>query len=123
MACILLTDMDPIAGPAAHLNGVPPDLDAASGLDPKQDTDATCLTVHLYYLGKDGGEGNGSESVLTFPPGEYVAEELCISAAKACGESQEDSSSDVFPHTHTIYSLVYSYEVYLLSNLFNISLI
>uniref|UniRef100_A0AAQ4S657 non-specific protein-tyrosine kinase n=1 Tax=Gasterosteus aculeatus aculeatus TaxID=481459 RepID=A0AAQ4S657_GASAC len=79
MACILLTNMDPpVHGPAAHLH-------PATGVDSKQDADATCLTVHLYYVGKDGGGGNGSESVLTFPPGEYVAEELCISAAKACG--------------------------------------
>ncbi|XP_070707260.1 tyrosine-protein kinase JAK2a [Pempheris klunzingeri] len=80
MACILLTDMEPpTSGPAAHHNGLLP--------DPKQDTSITCLTVHLYHLGKDegGGGASGSESVLTFPPGEYVAEELCISAAKACG--------------------------------------
>uniref|UniRef100_A0A672ZIP5 non-specific protein-tyrosine kinase n=1 Tax=Sphaeramia orbicularis TaxID=375764 RepID=A0A672ZIP5_9TELE len=32
-----------------------------------------------------GGDNGGSQSALTFPPGEYVAEELCISAAKACG--------------------------------------
>ncbi|XP_023257271.1 tyrosine-protein kinase JAK2-like [Seriola lalandi dorsalis] len=88
MACILLTDMDPpTSGPTAHHNGLCPDLDTAAGCDPKQDIDATCLTVHIYYLGKDGGRGRakGSESVLTFPPGEYVAEELCITAAKACG--------------------------------------
>lgn len=101
MACIVLTDMDPpISGPTAHLDGLLPDLDPAAGLDPKQETDATCLTVHLYNLGKDGGGENGSE--LQFPPGEYVAEELCINAAKACGESQEDFSSDVCPHTQNI---------------------
>lgn len=91
MACILLTDMDPpTSSPTAHPNGLLPDPDPATGLDPKQDMDATCLTVHLYYLGKDGGGGgaSGSESVLNFPHGEYVAEELCVSAAKACGESQ-----------------------------------
>ncbi|KAM6901168.1 tyrosine-protein kinase JAK2a [Lycodopsis pacificus] len=82
MACILLTNMEPpISGPTAHLNGLLPDPEPAAGLDSKQDTDASCLTVHLYYLEKDGGEGD----VLTFPPGEYVAEELCINAAKACG--------------------------------------
>lgn len=91
MACILLTDMDPpTSSPTAHHNGLLPDPDPATGPDPKQDMDATCLTVHLYYLGKDGGGGgaSGSESVLNFPHGEYVAEELCVSAAKACGESQ-----------------------------------
>ncbi|KAK5900765.1 hypothetical protein CgunFtcFv8_025697 [Champsocephalus gunnari] len=78
----------PISGSTAHLNGHLPELEPAAGLDPKPDTDATCLTVNLYYLGKDGGgggSGKGSESALTFPPGEYVAEELCIRAAKACG--------------------------------------
>ncbi|XP_068429971.1 tyrosine-protein kinase JAK2a [Clinocottus analis] len=75
----------PISGPTAQPNGLPSDLDPAAVLDSKQDTDGTCLTVHLYHLGKDGEAANGSESVLTFPPGDYVAEELCIAAAKACG--------------------------------------
>lgn len=99
----------PASGPTPHHNGLCPDLDAVSGCDPKQDVDITCLTVHLYYLGKDGGEGRlkGSENALTFPPGEYVVEELCITAAKACGESQEDFSSDVSPHTkNTVVSLL-----------------
>ncbi|KAM6975274.1 LOW QUALITY PROTEIN: tyrosine-protein kinase JAK2a [Tautogolabrus adspersus] len=85
MACIMLTDMDPpTSSPTAHHNG---HLDPLAGLEPKQDKDTICLTLHLYYQGK-GGEGDGvssSERALTFPAGEYVAEELCISAAKACG--------------------------------------
>uniref|UniRef100_UPI0037E7AD42 tyrosine-protein kinase JAK2a isoform X2 n=1 Tax=Semicossyphus pulcher TaxID=241346 RepID=UPI0037E7AD42 len=88
MVCIMLTDMDPSASsPTANHNGLHSDLDPAAGLDQKQENVATCLTVHLYYPGKGGGGGgaNSSESVLTFPPGEYIAEELCISAAKACG--------------------------------------
>ncbi|KAM9337997.1 tyrosine-protein kinase JAK2-like [Symphorus nematophorus] len=88
MACILLTDMEQAtSSPTANHNGLLSDLDPATRPDPKQDMDATCLTVHLYYQGKDGGGGgaNGSESTLTFPSGEYVAEELCIAAAKACG--------------------------------------
>uniref|UniRef100_A0AAX7TI20 Tyrosine-protein kinase n=1 Tax=Astatotilapia calliptera TaxID=8154 RepID=A0AAX7TI20_ASTCA len=82
MACILLTNMDPPT--AENQNGLPPNLDLATG--PKQDSKATCLSVYQ-YCEKEGGEGGASysESVLTFPPGEYVAEELCISAAKACG--------------------------------------
>ncbi|RVE65685.1 hypothetical protein OJAV_G00119030 [Oryzias javanicus] len=32
-----------------------------------------------------GSGTNGSGDVLTFPAGEYVAEDLCIAAAKACG--------------------------------------
>ncbi|XP_028272989.1 tyrosine-protein kinase JAK2a [Parambassis ranga] len=89
MACILLTDMDlPTSSHVTHGNGDLANLDSATGLNPKQDMDTTCLSVHLYYLGKDdGGEGAAdcSEKVLTFPPGEYIAEELCITAAKACG--------------------------------------
>ncbi|XP_054612501.1 tyrosine-protein kinase JAK2a isoform X4 [Dunckerocampus dactyliophorus] len=80
MACILLTNMNPSTScPAPHLvNGLPPDRSPASaGPDPKQD--GTFLSVHLYHA------GGGEERVLTFPPGEYVAEELCILAAKACG--------------------------------------
>ncbi|CAB1459881.1 unnamed protein product [Pleuronectes platessa] len=88
MACILLTDMDPpTTGPTVQHNGLQPDQDPATEPNHKQDEDATCLTVHLHYLGKAGG-GNGttdSESVLTFPSGDYVVEELCIAAAKACG--------------------------------------
>lgn len=90
MACILLTDMDQTtSSPEAHHKGQRPDREAAPELDSKPDVDATCLTVYLYYQVKygEGCEAKGSESVLTFPSGEYVAEELCISAAKACGES------------------------------------
>lgn len=101
MACILLTEMDPVtSSPTAHSNGHHHDTDPVAGLYPKQDMDAVCLTLHLYYVDKDGG-GTGAkdlESVLTFPLGEYVAEELCVSAAKMCGESQEDLISYVFPH-------------------------
>nr|XP_019938074.1 PREDICTED: tyrosine-protein kinase JAK2-like [Paralichthys olivaceus] len=88
MACIVLTDMElPTSGPTAHGNDLQPDHDPAMGHNPKQDVDAACLTVHLYYQGK-AGEGHGakvSKSVLTFPHGDYIVEELCIAAAKACG--------------------------------------
>lgn len=90
MACILLTDMDqPTSSPAAHHKGLHPDREPAPEPDSKPDADVTCLTIYLYYQVKDGEgcEAKGSESVLTFPSGEYAAEELCISAAKACGES------------------------------------
>lgn len=105
MACILLSDMDlPTTCTSAHPSGLVPDLNPPAELDPKPDMDTTCLSVHIYYLGKDegGGGANGSESTLTFPSGEYVAEELCISAAKACGESQEDFRSEVCSHTQNI---------------------
>ncbi len=102
MACILLTNMDPpTSSPTTQPNGLPSELGPAIELDPKQDSDATCLTIHLYNLGKDGegGGADGSESALTFPPGEYVAEEMCMTAAKACGESHEHASSNVCPQT------------------------
>lgn len=92
MACILLPDMDsPTVSPTPPHNDVLPAHELASTLEPKQDPSATCLTVHLYHQVKDGAGGGakGSESTLTFPAGQYVAEELCISAAKACGEFQE----------------------------------
>lgn len=97
MACILRTDMDPATASATTLNTLLP----APGLDHKQDPNATCLTVHLYHQAKDGGEcrAKGADSVLTFPAGEYVAEELCISAAKACGELHEDFCCDICPQT------------------------
>lgn len=92
MACILLPDMDsPTLGPTAPHNDVLPAHELASTLEPKQDPSATCLTVHLYHQVKDSAVGGakGSESTLTFPAGQYVAEELCVDAAKACGEFQD----------------------------------
>ncbi|CAF94300.1 unnamed protein product, partial [Tetraodon nigroviridis] len=32
------------------------------------------------------GQGATDSSFLSYPPGNYVAEELCIDAAKACSE-------------------------------------
>lgn len=90
MACILLRDMDqPTSSPTAPHKDLRLDREPAPEPDSKPDVDAACLTVYLYYQVKDGEgcDAKGSESVLTFPSGEYVAEELCISAAKACGES------------------------------------
>lgn len=94
MACFLLTDMDsPTTGPAAPNSDLLPAHELTSTLEPKQDPSDTCLTVHLYHQAKDGPAGSGCrsedlESTLTFPAGQYVAEELCVSAAKACGEFQ-----------------------------------
>lgn len=98
MTCILLTEMDPPTTSSMELdNGLFPANDEAPRPDPKQDMDAACLTVNLYYCvdGRGGCGAKGSESVLTFPSGVYVAEELCISAAKACGESQVDFRAHV----------------------------
>lgn len=40
------------------------------------------LRLHFY----PSGHGAADPSFLSYPPGSYVAEELCIDAAKACGE-------------------------------------
>lgn len=91
MACILLSKMDTSsADHTEHQNSHMPVPDPAVDNNPKEDLDTTCLTVHLYCLGKDVDKD--SESVLSFPPGEYVVEELCIAAAKACSKSQVDLS-------------------------------
>lgn len=45
--------------------------------DGPSEKQASALQVHLY---KD------EASALTYPAGEYVTEELCISAAQECGE-------------------------------------
>lgn len=100
MACILLSDMDrPALTPTTQHNGLLPDPDPEPA-PAKQDEGATCLTVHLYNRVKAGGGcgAKGSESTLTFPAGEYVAEDLCISAAKACGESWDHFSCAICPH-------------------------
>lgn len=94
MACILLTNMAvPASCPSAQHNSLSlPEVDPATGLATKLDTvSTTCLTVHFYHPGNNGSEDSSSQSKLTFPAGEYVAEELCLSAAKACGKFQEES--------------------------------
>lgn len=93
MACILLTDMEPPnAQPPALQNGAPSDPDPTPAPDSKPEEEAICLSVQLYYVGKVGSGTKRSEDVLTFPAGEYVAEDLCIAAAKACGESHDSFS-------------------------------
>ncbi|KAJ0015407.1 hypothetical protein NQD34_009027 [Periophthalmus magnuspinnatus] len=76
-----------ISSPASHVGQVP-EVNPVAGLLTKEETSATtCLTVHLYHIGKREGDkaedNNGSK--LSFPAGEYAAEELCVIAAKACG--------------------------------------
>lgn len=93
MGCILLTDMEPptTSSPTAA-NDLLPAHQPACDLRPKEEPGATCLSVHLYRQVKDGAGCGSQESVLTFPAGQYVAEELCVSAAKACGEFQGEPS-------------------------------
>ncbi|XP_078061068.1 tyrosine-protein kinase JAK2-like [Mustelus asterias] len=72
MACITVTDMD--TGSIQLQNG---DLHQSSRA-PKQP--GMGLRVKLYPT-----PGKPDNNSLTFPPDEYVAEEICIAAAKACG--------------------------------------
>uniref|UniRef100_A0AAY4DW83 Tyrosine-protein kinase n=2 Tax=Denticeps clupeoides TaxID=299321 RepID=A0AAY4DW83_9TELE len=76
MACIALITMEtPTCPSPTHQNG---DLLAAKETP-------IVLQVKLYH--QDHHVENGSHSHLTYPPGEYVAEELCINAAIECGVS------------------------------------
>ncbi|KAF4077201.1 hypothetical protein AMELA_G00205350 [Ameiurus melas] len=50
--------------------------------DPLKPAFGAALQVHLYYCSQ-----STSTSALSYPPGDYVAEELCIKAAKECGVS------------------------------------
>lgn len=62
--------------PAVHQNGT-------AQREPHEARPTVCvLRIHLY----PGGQGATDSSFLSYPPGNYVAEELCIDAAKACGE-------------------------------------
>ncbi|XP_012992461.1 tyrosine-protein kinase JAK2a [Esox lucius] len=83
MACIAVMDMDSPVCPSSNQNDCV--LDPLPFSDVKQELEVVpnCLRIHLYYLGK--GEANCLE--LTYQPGDYVIEELCIDAAKACGFS------------------------------------
>ena len=77
MACVSAMDTASPARPPVHLNGT-------AHLDgPETTVTAVALRLHLYHRGPPG-ERDGP---LTFPPGHYLAEELCIQAAKTCGES------------------------------------
>lgn len=88
MACIVLADMNPpTTNPVTSQNDLTTDAYQATGDDTKQEMEATCLSLHIYYQGNTQRRADCSEKTLKFPPGEYVAEELCITAAKACGES------------------------------------
>lgn len=74
MACLTMTEMDGAATSTVHLNGDLPSNSSA----PRQPEPG--LRVYLYHsLGKAEGD------YLLFPAGEYIAEEICIAASKACG--------------------------------------
>uniref|UniRef100_A0A8C8VN55 Tyrosine-protein kinase n=1 Tax=Pelusios castaneus TaxID=367368 RepID=A0A8C8VN55_9SAUR len=54
------------------------------------------LQVYLYHPANIPRSNPDSASVLTFPFGEYLAEELCVVAAKACG---------ILPVYHSLFAL------------------
>ncbi|XP_020325672.1 tyrosine-protein kinase JAK2 isoform X2 [Oncorhynchus kisutch] len=74
-------DMECPVCPSSNQNGCV--LDPLHVSEPKQVVAPPCLTVHLYHLGR----GGTNSPDLTYPSGNYVAEELCIDAAMACGLS------------------------------------
>lgn len=73
--------MDAVTGTchAVYQNGTahrgPPDSGLAAA--------STVMRVHFYH----SIQGAADSNLLCFPPGDYVAEELCIDAAKACSIS------------------------------------
>uniref|UniRef100_A0A8C8MLR9 Tyrosine-protein kinase JAK2 n=1 Tax=Oncorhynchus tshawytscha TaxID=74940 RepID=A0A8C8MLR9_ONCTS len=74
-------DMECPVCPSSNQNGCV--LDPLHVSEPKQVVAPPCLTIHLYHLGR----GGTNSPDLTYPSGNYVAEELCIDAAMACGLS------------------------------------
>lgn len=75
MACLTMTNMESTATSTVHQNG---DVRGNSSA-PKQTE--PLLQVYLYHSpGKTEGD------YLQFSAGEYVAEEICAVACKACGK-------------------------------------
>jgi Janus kinase 2 len=75
MACLTMTEMEATSTSPVHQNGdVSGNANSVKQIDP-------VFQVYLYHsLGKAEGD------YLKFPMGEYVAEEMCIAASKACGK-------------------------------------
>lgn len=49
--------------------------------EPLKPASGATLQVYLYYCSPGAGS-----APLSYPPGDYIAEELCINAAKECGK-------------------------------------
>ncbi|KAM4808988.1 tyrosine-protein kinase JAK2 [Rhinophrynus dorsalis] len=74
MACLTVTEMDGTATSSVHPSG-----DVNLPLSPLRPSEPG-FHVYLYHaIGKNEGD------YLVLPPGEYVAEEICVTASKACG--------------------------------------
>ncbi|XP_026896951.1 tyrosine-protein kinase JAK2 isoform X2 [Herpailurus yagouaroundi] len=86
MACLTMTEMEGVSVSPVHQNGdIPGNANSVKQIDP-------LLQVYLYHsLEKADGE------YLKFPTGEYVAEEICVAASKACG---------ITPVYHSMFALM-----------------
>lgn len=62
--------------PAVHQNGT------AHRESPDASPAAAVLRLHFYH----NSQGEANCGFLSYPPGDYVVEELCIDAAKACSK-------------------------------------
>lgn len=73
-----LPDMDTVTDtcPAVHQNG------AAHRESADTRPAAAVLRIHFYH----SSQAVANCGFLSYPPGDYVAEELCIDAAKACSK-------------------------------------
>uniref|UniRef100_A0A8C6PZS1 non-specific protein-tyrosine kinase n=1 Tax=Nothobranchius furzeri TaxID=105023 RepID=A0A8C6PZS1_NOTFU len=74
MASLPVMDTVTDSCPAVHQNGT------AHRESPDTRQAAPVFRLHFYHSNQGAADG----SVLSYPPGDYVAEELCIEAAKAC---------------------------------------
>ncbi|KAM6964831.1 tyrosine-protein kinase JAK2 [Aplochiton taeniatus] len=77
MACLPAMDTGTPTCPRMHQNGNA--CRESRGSNPV----APVLRVHLYHTSQEGADCH----CLSYPPGEYVAEQLCINAAKECSVS------------------------------------
>lgn len=75
MACLTMTEMEGTSTSPVHQNGdISGNANSVKQIDP-------VLQVYLYH-----SLGNAEGDYLQFLTGEYVAEEICIAASKACGK-------------------------------------
>uniref|UniRef100_A0A670K578 Tyrosine-protein kinase n=1 Tax=Podarcis muralis TaxID=64176 RepID=A0A670K578_PODMU len=86
MACLTVTEMEGPASSTLHQNGgVLGNAAVSMHTEP-------LLRVYLYH-----SQGKMDGDYLQFPAGEYVAEEICVAACKACG---------ILPVYHNMFALM-----------------
>ncbi|KAH0628310.1 hypothetical protein JD844_009266 [Phrynosoma platyrhinos] len=86
MACLTMAEMEGTASSAIHQNG---------GLVGNSTISRQTEPLFRVYLYHSPGKTEGD--YLQFPAGEYVAEEICIAACKACG---------ILPVYHNMFALM-----------------